>query len=123
MMTEIRIVSRGANSVVVEVRELPGDRILTFIDAAYPGWHAYVDGERVPIMRANDAFKAVSVPPGTHVVEFAFRPSSVYAGMTISCVTLLALGGLLCRAWQWPRRVLTLGTQVRSRKGAGSTRA
>jgi len=87
----IKIISRKANSVELVVNDLPDSRVLTFIDAAYPGWKAYVDSEPVPIHLANDAFKAIVVPPGTHHVEFIFRPRSVYAGVTVSCVTLLAL--------------------------------
>ncbi len=93
----IRIVSRRPNDLIVQVGELPESRILTFLDADYPGWHATVDGAPVPIYLANDAFKAVVVPPGTHRVEFHFRPWRVYAGIGISgltfCFVFAALGG------------------------------
>ena len=87
----IRILSRRANSVTVELRDLPDYRILTHLDAAFPGWKAYVDDEEVPIYLANDAFKAIVAPPGTHTIRFVFRPWRVYAGVTISVLTAIGV--------------------------------
>lgn len=86
----IRIVERNINSVELEVGPLPDYRILTFLDAAYPGWNAYVDGTAAPILLADDAFKAVVVPPGTHRVEFRFQPVRVYVGAGVSALGLVA---------------------------------
>ena len=91
----IEVVSRRMNSVAVQVRELPDFRVLTFLDAAYPGWKAFIDDHETPIMRANDAFKAVLVPPGTHRVVFRFRPTSSFVGMGVSGISLGAAVVLL----------------------------
>lgn len=80
----IRLLTYKANEVEVEVSGLTENRILTYLDSFYPGWHAYVDGKEVPIYLADDAFKAVLVPQGTHRIRFAFRPQRVYAGMAVS---------------------------------------
>ena len=93
----IRILFRGANSVRVELAGLPGPRILTFLDPHYPGWRASLDGEPVPILLANDAFKAVVVPAGRHEVEFVFRPTRVYTGIAISLVSTL---GAVVLVWR-----------------------
>lgn len=85
----IHILARRANSVEVEVRELPAPRVLLFVDAWYPGWRAEMDGNPVKIYKANDAFKAVLVPAGTHRVRFVFASSRVTAG-------LAACAGALC---------------------------
>jgi hypothetical protein len=45
---------------------------LVYADAYHPSWRARVDGQRVPIVRANLAFKAVRLTPGDHVIEFVF---------------------------------------------------
>ena len=102
----IAVVSRRFNSVEVEVSDLPAHRILTFVDADYPGWRAYIDSERVPILSANDVFKAVVVPPGTHEVRFEFRPWRVYAGAAVSGpVFVLALLYLVVEGWMRRRRL------------------
>jgi hypothetical protein len=46
-------------------------------DLDYPGWEAELDGEPIPIHRANGMFRAVCVPAGEHRLSFAFRPWSL----------------------------------------------
>ena len=90
----ITILRRRSNEVELKLIDLPEPRILTFLDANYPGWRAYVDGSPVPILLANDAFKAVVVPEGTHDVRFVYRCRSLYTGLGISTVTVLGIGAL-----------------------------
>lgn len=87
----ISIVERKANSVEILITDLPGPRLLTCIDSYYQGWHAWVDDQEVPILKANEAFKAVVVPEGTHTVIFKFQPWTVYLGLAISFSTALFL--------------------------------
>ena len=93
----IEVLRRTANTVEVELRDLPGPRVLSHMDFMYPGWHAYLDGEEVPILTAFSHFKAVEVPAGTHRVSFEFRPRIVYACVTVSVLSLVAWIALL--AW------------------------
>lgn len=86
----VQVVSRTANAVTVEVQPLPDYRILTFLDAYYPGWKARVDGVEAPILRANEAFKAVVLSPGAHRVEFVYRPWRVYVGLLMTILTTFA---------------------------------
>lgn len=72
-----------------------GRRLLVLTDVYYPGWIATVDGAEVPIVRADYAFRAVSVPPGEHLVEFRYRPASFRYGAVTSLAGLLAVGLLL----------------------------
>jgi hypothetical protein len=60
-------------------------------DVYYPGWEASVDGASVQLFRANYALRGVSVPAGTHLVRFIYRPRSFYYGATVSALSLLAL--------------------------------
>ena len=46
---------------------------LYYADSYHPGWHATVDGETVPVAKANLAFKAVHIPAGEHEVQFVYR--------------------------------------------------
>jgi len=94
----ISILERSANRVDVEVGPLDDWRILMHVDAHYPGWWAEVDGERAEILLANDAFKAILVPPGTHHVRFQFDPPRVWVGATISLMTLVLASILAQRA-------------------------
>jgi hypothetical protein len=57
---------------------------LVVSDALAPGWRARLDGEPVPIERADMLFRAVAVPPGRHEVEMTYLPSSVPAGFALS---------------------------------------
>lgn len=98
---KLRGIQWRANGVSLTVADAPANRILLFTDADYPGWHAAVDGEKTSIYRANDAFKAILIPPGTHQVQFKFRPRTVYAGLGISGATL---GLLLALAFLFSRR-------------------
>lgn len=84
----IRVMSRSADRVEVEVGELTDHRILVFLDADYPGWKAYVDSSPAPILLANGAFKAVALPPGLHRVVFEFHSSFVSIG---ACITLVSV--------------------------------
>lgn len=86
----IKVLSRSANTVTVSVGELKEPRVLTLLDAAYPGWNAYLDGRPVPILLADDAFKAVVVPAGTHEVRFAYYPKRLFIGVAITVTSALA---------------------------------
>ncbi|MCX5757920.1 MAG: hypothetical protein NTU83_05345, partial [Candidatus Hydrogenedentes bacterium] len=50
------------------------------------------DGTETPIYTANDVFKAVVVPAGTHEVRFVFSSRRVTLGAMIS---LIATGGII----------------------------
>jgi uncharacterized membrane protein YfhO len=65
------------------------DAILFLSEHAYPGWKAYVDGREEKIIKAFVAFRAVSVPAGTHEVKFVFSPDSFIKGRNISVLTLI----------------------------------
>ncbi len=66
---------------------------LVLADSWYPGWNALVDGRSAPIHRADVLFRAVRIEPGTHDIEFEYRPLSFAVGATISAISLLiALG-------------------------------
>lgn len=65
--------------------------LLFVSDTFYPGWRAYLDKRETEIFRADFAFRAVSVPEGTHTVRFVYKPDSFYNGLKISFVSFLGL--------------------------------
>ncbi|MDH3428085.1 MAG: YfhO family protein, partial [Gemmatimonadota bacterium] len=69
----------------VESRE---PAMLVLLDRWYPGWWATVNGDEVPIFRANGAFRAVQVPEGVSEVEFRFAPRSLRLGGILSALGL-----------------------------------
>lgn len=89
------IEDRTANSVQVAIKELPGARLLTFLDSYYPGWHAWLDGNEVEILKADDAFKAIVVPAGTHQVKFRYISETTRTGALLSFGTYMLLAGIL----------------------------
>jgi hypothetical protein len=68
------------------------DTYLVLSELFYPGWHAYVDGKKVQIMRANFLLRAIPLKSGQHDIIFVYRPMSFLTGATISLLTLLILG-------------------------------
>jgi hypothetical protein len=71
--------------------------LLVLADSWYPGWEAKVDGRDAPIVRTDQLLRGVVLPPGTHTVEFAYRPLSWRIGWIVS---LLAAAGLAVAAWR-----------------------
>jgi hypothetical protein len=82
---------RNENKVVTIQASTNDDGILILADSYYPGWKAYVDGKEDIIRRANLFFRAVSLPSGSHVVEFRYEPRSFKIGLIVSLVTVLCI--------------------------------
>ena len=78
--------------------DAPGRGLVVVNEAWYPGWRATVDGEDVPVRRANALVRAVSVDSGDHQIEMVFRPLDglvlrwVWVLATVVCAMVLALG-------------------------------
>ena len=70
---------------------------IVLLDRFDSNWHAELDGREVPVLRANQIFRAVYAEPGQHVVLFRFRQRGLLAGILISTLTL---AGLLCVYFQ-----------------------
>ena len=61
----------------------------------WPGWRAYVDGNRVRTHHANHAFLGVYIPQGKHRVRLVYLPESFTRGRAISLFVLFVLLVLL----------------------------
>jgi hypothetical protein len=73
-----------ANSVTIAAHGNGG--MLTLSDQYYPGWTATVDGNSVPIVRADTVFRSVCVPAGDHTVRFEYRPMSFFTGVACTAI-------------------------------------
>jgi hypothetical protein len=75
------------------VAELSVEKTTTFIvrESWHPRWHAYIDGEEVPVRRVTPDFPAIDVPPGEHTLALRFeRPWWVHASWLAWPLTALA---------------------------------
>ncbi|MDP2652871.1 MAG: hypothetical protein Q8Q08_02445 [Candidatus Omnitrophota bacterium] len=63
-----------ANHFDVTVRNpSPGPAWMMYSDVWHPWWKAFVNGDEVPVYRANLAYKAVKLKPGENHVKFYFH--------------------------------------------------
>lgn len=83
-------------TVAIDV-ETDAPAFLFLADQYDPGWTAEVNGVPSAVVRANHAFRLVSVPAGRSRVVFRYRPRSLRVGAAISLVTALVTAGCLWR--------------------------
>jgi hypothetical protein len=95
---EAVIVAEEPNKVTVEVtRQQPG--YLVLLDVWYPGWTCRdVDGQKLPVWRADSLLRAVRIEAGHHRLEFVFDPILYRLGRGVSMFALTAL--TLFVSWQ-----------------------
>jgi hypothetical protein len=74
--------------------------IVVFVEQYGNGWHATVDGQAVPIARANLIMRALALEPGTHRIVLDYRTPGLVPGLLIGGLCALVLLGLLV----WGRR-------------------
>jgi hypothetical protein len=82
-------------------------------EIAYPAWHATLDGQPVPILTADGALRAISVPAGQHVIEMTYQSAALEAGLGISAITAAILVAVA---------ILHSALHIRSRNGSGEVR-
>lgn len=63
------------------------------------GWHAFIDGRKVPMFRVNYLLRGIDVPPGEHEIVFQYRHSAfakrAMVSKFFSAILLLSAIGLL----------------------------
>lgn len=76
----------GNDSVEMDV-DSPAPSVAVIAQTFYHNWRASVDGQNVPLLRANEAFQAVEVPQGTHHVRLRYVDRAFELGAALSAVT------------------------------------
>ena len=93
------VVSHAAQRVVIDaVLSRPG--LLVLGDTYYPGWKVFVDGRESKLYRTNYLMRGVTLPGGSHRVEFRYEPTSFRIGALITLGTLGGAALLLARCWR-----------------------
>ena len=86
-IVSVHLRSHGPRQIVYDV-ETDAPRLLVISEVYYPaGWKATLNGDRVPIHRANYLLRAVAVPAGKHTLEMTFNPASYAWGKRISVIS------------------------------------
>jgi hypothetical protein len=55
------------------------------------GWKAFIDGKEAPIVKTNYVLRGLSVPAGSHKIEFRFEPESYIMGTRITSISQILL--------------------------------
>src|SRR5208282_1582373 len=90
----VRIVEYAPSQVRLQV-ESTQQRYLVSSEVNYPGWRAFVDGQKVPISMTNVAFRGLPVQAGKHEVVFRFWPTILLWSAGVSALACLALAWLV----------------------------
>lgn len=77
-------------SVTVETNS-DSNGFLVLADMWFPGWNAYLDGEKVHLYSAYQILRAIEIPKGRHTVVFQYEPFSFKLGAGITMVTIILL--------------------------------
>jgi hypothetical protein len=71
--------------------EAPRETYLMVSENWYPDWHATVDGQPAEVLRANNTFLSVPLPPGAREVRFEFASAAYARGKVITLVAALLM--------------------------------
>jgi len=68
------------------------DAPVIFSEIYYPeGWVCRIDGNEVPVFKANYILRGVQVPAGEHQIEWSFEPTSYSKGATINYIGSISI--------------------------------
>lgn len=97
-MSTAQVVDRSNQKLTIKATTST-KQFLVVSEIFYDEWHAYIDGNEVPMVKTNFLLRGLVVPQGTHTVEFRYQSPAFERGRTISLASniaaaLLGLGAL-----------------------------
>lgn len=84
---QINDITYKSNSKVEQLAVFPE----IYYDDGLTRWQAFIDGQEVPVVRANYILRAVRIPAGEHAVQLVFKPAAYGKLETISVASLILL--------------------------------
>jgi len=73
------------------------------------GWNAYINGTKVPYVRANYLLRAMPLKAGNYDIEFKFEPTAYSMGNTIALISslllILSIAGYIFWKWKTTRKI------------------
>ncbi|MBI5801736.1 MAG: YfhO family protein, partial [Verrucomicrobia bacterium] len=79
----------GATSAIEIEAEAAAPTVVVIAQNFYPSWHATVNGQPAPVLRANHAFQAIPIPAGKSTVRLDYVDWPFRIGASISLATML----------------------------------
>lgn len=90
----VELVSEGPSRLLLKTSSQQNSTLI-IRDTYYPGWHAFVDGNEVPIQKSPLFFRSIQVPEGQHEILMKYRQTTIRMGGFVSlfacCCILVAL--------------------------------
>ena len=95
----VQYMSYASKDIVLKAAA-PAPSVLLLSDHFHPDWRVLVDGAPQKLLRCNYLMRGVYLLPGTHTVEFKFRPANglFFVSLTAVITALAALGVLIVLA-------------------------
>ncbi len=109
---KIRWRSHGPNKIRIKVTA-PGDAFVVIVEPFFPGWDAWMDGERVKTFRVNGLVTGIHVPPGFHRILYRYRPKGFRAGLGVSLAAAGVLGIFCGLPRRWSNRLQSFLSRLR----------
>jgi hypothetical protein len=94
----VEITDHQPNQVMLKA-DLSRAGYVVLLDRYDSNWQAWLDGQEVPVLRANQLFRAVFAGAGQHQILFKYHQQGLLPGLTISLLTLAGLGALWFSRW------------------------
>jgi hypothetical protein len=89
--SEIEILDYQPDLIKLNVTNTSKGQTLQTMIINYPGWEAYINDQKTPLIVSDEGFIGVQVPDNNSTITFRFRSFSFNIGLLISACTLLTL--------------------------------